>query len=61
MSKKANDKDGKLDPSELATNDSGRLMEEILLSKMSAEAKKSLGHATALGNQYIRVLHLKAT
>ena len=61
MSKRANDKDGKLDTSELGGNDSGRLMEEILLSKMSAEAKKSLGHATAPGNQCIRVLHLKAT
>ena len=60
LSKRANDKDGKFDTSELGANDGGRLMEEILLSKMSAEAKKSLGHATAPGNQCIRVLHLNA-
>ena len=61
MSKKANDRDEKFDTSELGANDGGRLMEEILLSKMSAEAKKSLGHATAPGNQCIWVLNLKAT
>ena len=60
MSKRANDKDGKLDTAELGANDGGRLMEEILLSKMSAEAKNSLGNATAPGNQCIWVLHLKA-
>ena len=61
LSKRANDKDGKFDASELGANDGGRLMEEILLSKMSAEAKKSLGHATAPGNQCIRVFHLNTT